>query len=131
MLGIVLVAHGSIAESYLHVAEQMMGTQRQIATVNYNVGDDLEKTREAIAYAVNDVDTQRGVIIATDMFGSAPCNLAISVAENRDVDIVSGLNLSMLLKMLSTREVLPLKQVVQEAKKAGIEYINVLSELLE
>ncbi len=130
MLGIVIVAHGELGRAYLDAAEQMMGAQQKVSTVSYNIGDDLEATRELIARAVNDVDTQRGVIIVTDMFGGTPCNLSISVAESRNVDVVSGVNLPMLLKILSTRGVLPLKQVVKEAKQAGLKYINVLSEIL-
>lgn len=130
MLGIVIVAHGNLAQAYLDAAEQMMGAQPQITCVMYNIGDDLEETREAIARAVQNVDYQRGVIIMTDMFGGTPCNLSISVAESRNIDVISGLNLAMLLKMLSTRAVLPLSQVVSESKEAGLKYINVLSEIL-
>lgn len=130
MLGLVVVGHGKIAESYIEAAEQMMGTQRQCRAVSFNIGDDLEETREKISSAVNEVDTQRGVIILTDMFGGAPSNLSYSVAENRMVDVIAGMNLAMLLKIISLRELLPMNKVSVEAKDAGIQYINTLSELM-
>jgi mannose PTS system EIIA component len=131
MLGLVIVGHGSIAQSFLESAEQMMGAQKQCRAVSFSIGDDLEEARERISSAVNEVDTQRGVIILTDMFGGAPSNLSYSVAENRMVEVIAGMNLAMLLKVLSLRELLPMKKVAQEGKQAALQYINTMSELME
>lgn len=130
MLGVVLVAHGDLADSFLKVAEQMTGRQEHLATISYNLGDDMEAIREAISRSVDTVDRQSGVIILTDMFGGVPCNLAISVAHAKGVEVVSGLNLAMLLKVLTTRQSMPLSEAVREASKVAKDYIHILSDIM-
>ncbi len=131
MLGVVLVAHGELAQTYMSVAEEMIGRQDYVKCVSYNIGDDMESVRESIARAIEAVDRQRGVVIVTDMFGGVPCNLSISVAQSWNVEVMSGMNLAMLLKLLTTRQVLSIKDAVQESKGVAKKYIYVLSEVLE
>lgn len=131
MLGVVIVAHGELPQSFLSVAEQMLGVQRDIECVSYYIGDDLETLRYKIANAVKLVDRGKGVIILTDMFGGVPSNLSIAVGYSQHVEVMSGLNLSMLLKLLTSRESLPVLEAVQQSRDVGVKYIYVLSELLK
>jgi mannose PTS system EIIA component len=131
VLGVVIVGHGNLAQSYLAVTEQMIGEQEQAACISYNVGDDMETLRDAIAKAIRTVDMHRGVLILADMFGGVPCNLAISVAQGQHVEVLSGMNLAMVLKIFTVREVLSVKDAAREAKEVGTKYINILSELMK
>jgi mannose PTS system EIIA component len=131
VLGVVIVAHGNLSQSYLDVAEQMLGKQRQVECVSYVIGDDMDKVREKIAKAINAVDSSRGVIIVADMFGGVPCNLAISVAQGQKVEVISGMNLTMLLKLFAARDALSTSEAAKEAKQVATKYITILSELLQ
>ncbi len=130
MLGVVLVAHGELPQSFLSVAEQMLGKQQFVECVSYNIGDDLETFRYKIAVGLKQVDRGSGVIILTDMFGGVPSNIGISVGYSQKAEVISGVNLSMLLKLLTIRENLDIQTATAQTKEIGMKYICVLSELL-
>jgi mannose PTS system EIIA component len=130
LLGIVLVAHGELPQTFLSVAEQMLGKQQFIECVSYNIGDDLETLRYKIATAIKQVDRGSGIIMLTDMFGGVPSNIAISVGYSQKTEVISGMNLSMLLKLITIRTSVDLKTATSQTKEIGTKYIYVLSELL-
>jgi PTS system mannose-specific IIA component len=130
VLGVVIVGHDILARAFLDASERMIGRQKQVECITYNVGDDLESVRESVAKAVREVDSGSGVVIMADMFGGVPSNLAISVAHGQNADVISGINLAMLLRLLTVREVFSLKEAVAETKEIGVRYINTLSELM-
>jgi mannose PTS system EIIA component len=101
-----------------------------LRTITIGPEDDMEGRRADIIQAVNDVDTGRGVIVLTDMFGGTPSNLAISVMDGVKVDVVAGINLPMLIKLASVREEATLEQAVIQAQDAGRKYISVASRIL-
>ncbi len=131
MLGIILITHGDLGRAYLEVAEQMLGRQQHAEYVSYTIGEDMETFRERVAHATRSVDQGRGVIMMTDMFGGVPSNLAMSVVYSQYIEVISGLNLNMLLKVLTTREVLSIKETVQEASSAAKKYVYILSDIME
>ena len=90
----------------------------------------MERRRQDIIEAVDRVRTGDGVVILTDMFGGTPSNLAISVMNTPDVEVVAGINLPMLVKLAKVRGELPLEQAVDVAQEAGRKYINVASRVL-
>ncbi len=130
MLGIVLVAHGELPQTFLSVAEKMLGKQQYIECVSYDIGDDLETLRYKIASSIKNADNGSGVIVLTDMFGGVPSNIAISVGYSQKTEVISGMNLSMLLKLITIRTSIDLKTAITQTKEIGIKYIYVLSELL-
>ena len=130
MLGIVFVAHGKLPQCFVAVAEQMLGKQPYIECVSYNIGDDLESFRYKIAEALKLVDRGSGIIILTDMFGGVPSNISISVGYSQKAEVISGVNLSMLLKLLTIRENVDISTATLQTKEIGMKYICVLSELL-
>jgi PTS system mannose-specific IIA component len=107
-----------------------VGPQRQIETVTIGPDDDIEGRRQEILDAVKRVDSGDGVAILTDMFGGTPSNLAISVMNAPNVEVVAGINLPMLVKLASVRAERPLAEAVACAQEAGRKYINVASQLL-
>ena len=131
MIGILLVTHGDLAKEMISAMEHVVGKQEQLDMVCIGENDDVEKNRLDIIDKVQKLDTGDGVCIATDMFGGTPSNLAISVMKNNQVEVIAGLNLPMLIKLVRLRGTMPLKQVADESAQAGRKYINVASELLK
>lgn len=130
MIGLVIVTHGSLAEHFLAAMEHVVGPQEKIETVSIGADDDMERRRGDIVSAAARVDEGEGVIILTDMFGGTPSNLAISVMEKANAEVIAGVNLPMLIKLASIRGDKPLKEAVAAAHDAGRKYINVASWLL-
>ncbi|MGE4373223.1 MAG: PTS sugar transporter subunit IIA [Xanthobacter sp.] len=130
MIGLVLVTHGRLADEFCAALEHVMGPQQQLATVTIGPEDDMERRRQDILDAVDRVRTGDGVVILTDMFGGTPSNLAISVMNNPDVEVVAGINLPMLVRLAKVRCELPLAEAVDMAQEAGRKYINVASRVL-
>lgn len=131
MIGIVIVTHGKLAEEFVHIVEHIMGRQERIATVCIEPNDDMEKCREAIMNAVENVDKGSGVVILTDMFGGTPSNLAISVMNSDSIEVLAGVNLPMLIKLVSVRNTLPLSQAALQAQESGRKYVNIARNLLK
>ena len=130
MIGILLVTHGKLAEEMKKAMEHVVGPQEQIDIICIDADDDVELRRQDIIQKVQALDTGDGVCIATDMFGGTPSNLAISVMDGDKVEVIAGLNLPMLIKLVRSRD-LPLKQAAQESAQAARKYINIASELLK
>lgn len=130
MIGMVLVTHGRLAEEFVAALEHVVGPQKNIASVCIGPEDDMEEHRKKMLESINEVDDGSGVALMTDMFGGTPSNLAISVMGKRDVEVVAGVNLPMLIKFTSVRESAPLAEAVAAAQDAGRKYINVASILL-
>ena len=130
MIGIVLVTHGRLAEEFVAALEHIVGPQKNISVVCIGPDDDMEARRADILDRVKTVDDGSGVVLLTDMFGGTPSNLAISMLEKGRVEVLAGINLPMLVKLASVRELEPLDQAVTTAQEAGRKYINVASKLL-
>ena len=91
----------------------------------------MEKRRQEILDAIAATDEGDGVIVLTDMFGGTPSNLAISVMESANVEVIAGVNLPMLIKLASVRSSSDLRSAVAAAQEAGRTYIHVAGRLLE
>jgi mannose PTS system EIIA component len=130
MIGLVLVTHGRLGHEFQHAVEHVVGPQERIEAVSIGAEDDMEQRRRDIVEAVRRVDTGKGVIIMTDMFGGTPSNLAISVMEPGRVEVIAGMNLPMLIKLASVRLSKPMAVALEEAQTAGRKYINVASQVL-
>ncbi len=130
MIGLVLVTHGRLAEELIAATEHVVGAQRNVRAICIGPDDDMEQRRRDIVQAVGGVDEGSGVILITDMFGGTPSNLAISIIDEANVEVIAGVNLPMLIKLASARENESLKDAVTTAQDAGRKYINVASDLL-
>ena len=130
MIGMVLVTHGRLATEFRAALEHVVGPQKQLETVTIMPEDDMEQRREDIVRAVDAADQGQGVVILTDMFGGTPSNLAISVMDQSNVEVLAGVNLPMLVKLARVRGELPLKATVEKAQEAGRKYINIASLIL-
>jgi PTS system mannose-specific IIA component len=130
MIGLVLVTHGRLADEFVTAMEHVVGKQERVATVAIGPDDDMEARRTDIANAIAAVDTGRGVILLTDLFGGTPSNLAISLMVRGHVEVIAGINLPMLIRLESARKSMKVIDAVAAAREAGRKYISVASEVL-
>jgi mannose PTS system EIIA component len=130
MIGLVIVTHGGLAVEFRAALEHIVGPQAQLETVAIGPEDDMAARRVDILDAVRRVETGKGVIVLTDMFGGTPSNLAISVMDEAKVEVIAGINLPILVKLASLRRELPLVEAVSRARDAGRKYIKVASQEL-
>ncbi|MDE0538448.1 MAG: PTS sugar transporter subunit IIA [Rhodospirillales bacterium] len=130
MIGLVLVTHGHLADELIGALEHVVGPQPQVASVCIGPDDDMERRRADIVNSVQETDSGEGVVVLTDMFGGTPSNLAISIMERANIEVIAGVNLPMLVKLASVRDDLELGEAVARAQEAGRKYINVASQLL-
>jgi PTS system mannose-specific IIA component len=130
MIGLVLVTHGRLAVEFIAALEHVVGPQKNVAAVCIGAEDDMEQRRRDILDSVAKVEEGDGVVLLTDMFGGTPSNLAISVLDRANVEVIAGVNLPMLIKLASVRGASKLPVAVLQAQEAGRKYINVASQLL-
>ncbi len=130
MIGLVLVTHGQLAREFRAALEHVVGDQQQLETISIGPDDDMEQRRQDILKSVSEVNSGDGVILLTDMFGGTPSNLAISVMEADNIEVIAGVNLPMLIKLASVRIEGDMQQVLSDAQEAGKKYINVASQVL-
>ena len=131
MIGLVLVTHGALAIEFKSALEHVVGPQENCETVSIGPEDDMQERRNDILAAIDAADTGGGVVILTDMFGGTPSNLDISVMQNREVEVIAGVNLPMLVKLARVRADLPIKDAVRVSAEAGRKYINVANDVLD
>ena len=130
MIGMVLVTHGRLADELISALEHVVGPQQNVTTVCIGPDDDMEQRRAEILDSAAKADEGDGVVLLTDMFGGTPSNLAISVMDKANVEVIAGVNLPMLIKLASVRKTDPLAEAVERAQEAGRKYINIASKLL-
>jgi PTS system mannose-specific IIA component len=130
MIGIVVVSHGRLAQELVSAAEHVVGRLRRVRSISIEADEDLDSKREQILVAVKACDAGKGVVVLTDMFGGTPSNLVLSIRGSVPMEIVSGANLPMMIKLAEVREVLSLEEAAQAAAEGGRKYVTIASELL-
>ena len=123
MIGIVIVAHGGLAQEYLAALEHVMGKQVGITAVSIKNDDDRAAKQDEICSAADKVDRGAGVVIVTDIFGGSPSNLAMLACRPDDRRIVYGANLPMLLKLAKSRG-LTIDDAVKAALSSCRQYLD-------
>ena len=131
MIGMVLVTHGKLATEFIQALEPIVGKQEACLAVCIEAEDDMELKRQEILDKVTAVSQGQGVILLTDMFGGTPSNLAISLLDKAEVEVIAGLNLPMLIRLARLRESETLSDAVLQAQEAGRKYITIASRILE
>ena len=124
------MTHGRLADELRSAMEHVVGAQRNVGTVCIGPDDDMESRRTEISALITDVDMGDGVVLLTDMFGGTPSNLAISMMSRDGVEVLSGVNLPMLVKLAKVRSTQTLTECVECAQVAGRKYIAAASHVL-
>lgn len=130
MIGVVLCTHHRLGEALLEAAQMIVGEFSHVASVAVMPGDDMEPLLAQISAAITKVDTGSGVVVLCDMFGGTPSNLSISFLGDQ-VEIVTGVNLPMLLKLFTCRGQMSLPKAATTIRSHGSQNILVAGELLQ
>ena len=129
-IGVVVVTHGQLATELVNAAEMIVGDLPHFTAVSIGWHDDVERARQAIGEAITRVQGSAGTLILTDMFGGTPANLGVTFLEEGRIEVITGVNLPMLIKLASVRGEKPLAAALTDAQEAGRKYINVASQVL-
>ena len=126
----VIVTHGQLASEFLAAAEMIVGAVEHIAAVSIGWHDDVETARDEIARAIKKVSDGKGVLLLTDMFGGTPTNISAMFINEGEIEIVTGVNLPMVIKLASQNRDIPLAEMAKEVEAQGKQSIYCASELL-
>ncbi|HWJ57845.1 MAG TPA: PTS sugar transporter subunit IIA [Vicinamibacterales bacterium] len=130
LVGVVVVTHGQLATELVNAAEMIVGELSGFVAVSIGWHDDVETAREAIAAAIRRVARPAGVIVLTDMFGGTPANLGLPFLAEQQVEVITGVNLPMLLKLAGLRQATSLLHAAQQTRESGRNAIWVASDLM-
>lgn len=132
MIGILVVTHGRLASELVTAAEMIVGEIPNVTAVSIGWHDDPDEAQEEIRNAIERVEGSQGTVVLTDMFGGTPSNLSLAFLEKDRVEVITGVNLPMLIKLVSLREgeQVDLGAVAQAISAQGKESIYLASDLL-
>ena len=131
MVGIVIVGHGRFPEELHKAAEMIVGEIKNCATVSICPGEDLQDSEKRIGEAVKNVNSGDGVIILADLFGGTACNLSLIYQETGKVEVISGVNLPMIIELTKNFKGKTFSEIAKTAMEAGIKNIDMAGRLLE
>ena len=129
-LGVVVVTHGQLATELVNAAEMIVGELPRFAAVSIGWHDDVDAAKEAIGQAIDRVRGTAGILLLTDMFGGTPSNLALSFLDAGRCEVITGVNLPMLIKLASLRTSQDMLAVAREMREHGRNAIWVASDLV-
>ena len=130
MIGGVIVSHGKLAEELLNAVMIILGEAPNIEAISIGWYDDVEESKKKISQSIKKVDQKDGLIIFTDMFGGTPSNLSFSFLAENKVEIITGVNMPMLIKFVSLQRNNNLKEVAKKVADQGKKNIHLVSSLL-
>ena len=129
MIGLVVVAHAGLAAELIRAAEMIVGPVDGAASVEIKPDDSVEQIRAALTGAIESVSAE-GIIIMTDMFGGTPSNMSLSFLDENRIEVLTGVNLPMVIKFFSDRNRWSLSELATQIKACGRESISVASDYL-
>ena len=130
-IGGVIVSHGQVASELLAATETIVGSLSHITAVSIGWHDDVEMAKDEISRAINKVNEGAGVLLLTDMFGGTPTNISAMFIKENEVEIVTGVNLPMVIKVATQNKVMSLVELAKDVEEQGKQAIYRTSELLE
>jgi len=131
MVGVVIAAHGELARELLQTAEFIVGKVERIRAISIDPSLDVKDIQGAISRTIKDMDDGTGVLILTDMFGGTPANMTLPFLREGAVEVVTGVNLPMLIRLCQCRDGgKGLSDVAREALEYGRKSINQASAIL-
>jgi len=131
MIGALIVTHKELAEALISVCNLIMGRQEGMAAVSLDPSAPPEASMQMIQQGLSQVNNGSGVIILTDMLGGTPSNLSLAFLQKGKVEVVTGVNLPMLMRLAYLREGTDLGQVASALRQSGQQGITVASEVLQ
>ncbi len=129
-IGVLIVTHYRLGEEFLQALRLIVSDPPEFHAVAVDPGESVDRMRGAIAEALKAADEGQGVLILTDMFGGTPSNISLSFLADHAVEVVTGLNLPMLIKLATMTEEKSLEDLASFIKSYGRRNISVASEIL-
>lgn len=130
MTGVVIVTHYRLAEEFFQAVQLIVGELPHFRAIGLDPSDSPEAMRARIEKVIREAEQGAGVLVLVDMFGGTPSNLCLSFLEENRIEVVTGLNLPMLVKVARLREDQPLHEVAELARDYGQRNISVASDVL-
>ena len=134
-IGVLVVTHGRLAEELVAAAHVIVGATDHIRALSIGWNDDVDKAREIVRRAIEQADRGRGVLVLTDMFGGTPTNLSLSFLLADKVEIITGVNLPMVVKTTNLAKEIAsgatLRQIAERVAGKGRESVIVAGDMLE
>ena len=131
MIGVVVVAHFKLAREMVAATELIVGRQEQFTYVDIFPDEDVEQIKGRVVSALKSMNSGEGVIILTDMFGGTPSNISLSFLEEKKIEVITGVNLPMLLKLATYKNEMSLEELAFFITDYGQRNINLASEVLK
>jgi len=132
MVGIIIITHSRLGDSLIEAAEFILGRKTEaIVPVSINLKEDADILRKKIAAGIKSVSRENGVLILTDMFGGTPSNLSYSFLEENRVEVLSGVNLPIVIKAIEIRKTVGLGELAKELESFGKKSISVAGGILK
>lgn len=131
MVGAVVITHGRLAEALVEAAEAITGKVEKVRTVSVASTDSTDGIRGLVSAAVKEADSGKGVVVFTDMFGGTPTNIALSLMNTGKVEVITGVNLPMLIKFVGHRSDKGLHELASVLKDYGQKSIVLAGEMLK
>ncbi len=132
MIGIVIVTHSQLGDALIDAAEFILGNRPDtMVSVSIDLKENVDKLRKKIAEGIKKVDKKKGVLILTDMFGGTPSNLSYSFLEEGKVEVISGVNLPILIKAVDIQADMELSDLAQHLEAFGKKSISLASGILK
>jgi mannose PTS system EIIA component len=131
MIGVLITAHGDLGNELIKAAEMIKGPINGLLHVSVDQAKGVEDLKKEIGNAIKKLDKGKGVLILTDLFGGTPSNISLSFMKDGKVEVVTGVNLPMLLKLPELKEEMSLKEFACFIKDYGKKNISLASEILE
>jgi len=130
MIGGIIVSHGKLGEELLNALTIILGEAPNIEAISIGWYDDIEESKRKINHSLKRVDQKSGVVIFTDMFGGTPSNLSFTFQKDGQIEIITGVNLPMLIKFVSLQRSNALKDMAKKVVEQGKKNIHLASVLL-
>ena len=132
MIAVIIGTHGMFSEEILKSAEMIFGAQENVGSVTFKPGEGVENLIEKYNELINDLDCTDGILFMVDLFGGSPFNAASILAmKNENVEIVTGVNLPMILEVLGSRDFSTLPELLTIAENSGKDAVKVLVKNLQ
>ena len=131
MVGVVVATHGDLATEFVRAAELILGPMEKLVPVGFDPEEPPEQMETRLQLAIERCDGGDGVLVLVDMFGGTPSNLSIPWLREGQVEIVSGINLPMLLRVVDARHTYKLVELAKQARHHGEKNILIVSEIME
>ncbi|MDM8552843.1 PTS fructose transporter subunit IIA [Desulfobacterales bacterium HSG2] len=132
MIGILIVTHAQLGEAFIDASEFILGRRPETtASVSIDISENADRLRKKIAEGIKEVRQKEGVLILTDMFGGTPSNLSYSFLEEGRVEVISGVNLPILIKAVNSRKKMELVKLAECLEAEGKKSITLASGILK